>query len=51
MRRSRSAAFAFSIAWVMALAPTMARAQAQPGMPMRALELEQAGKWRDALIA
>jgi tetratricopeptide (TPR) repeat protein len=50
MRRSRSAAFAFSIAWVVALAST-ARAQAQPGMPMRALELEQAGKWREALIA
>jgi tetratricopeptide (TPR) repeat protein len=36
-----------------ALAPTAARAQAQPGvsMPMRALELEQAGKWREALTA
>ena len=51
MRRSRSAAFAFSIAWVMALAPAMARAQAQLGLPMRALELEQAGKWREALAA
>ena len=35
----------------MALAPTPARAQAQPSMPMRALELEQAGKWREALTA
>jgi tetratricopeptide (TPR) repeat protein len=51
MRRSRSAAFAFSIAWGMALAPGLARAQAQPGMPMRAMELEQAGKWREALMA
>jgi tetratricopeptide (TPR) repeat protein len=35
----------------MALAPRLARAQAQPGLPMRALELEQAGKWREALTA
>jgi tetratricopeptide (TPR) repeat protein len=35
----------------MALAPAPARAQAQPGLPMRALELEQAGKWREALSA
>ena len=35
----------------MALAPASARAQAQPGLPMRALELEQAGKWREALSA
>ena len=54
MRRSRSGAIAFSFAWVavvMALAPQLARAQAQPSLPMRALELEQAGKWRDALSA
>ncbi|HUQ83055.1 MAG TPA: hypothetical protein VM076_18025 [Gemmatimonadaceae bacterium] len=51
MRRSRSAAFAISIAWGMALVPTVVRAQAQPGMPMRAMELEQAGKWREALVA
>ena len=51
MRRSRSAAFAFSIALGTALAPTTVRAQAQPGMPMRAMELEQAGQWREALVA
>ena len=51
MRRSRSAAFAFSIALGMALAPITVRAQAHPGMPMRAMELEQAGKWREALVA
>jgi tetratricopeptide (TPR) repeat protein len=51
MRRSRNAAIAFSVASVMALAPTVARAQTQPDMPMRALELEQAGKWREALAA
>src|SRR5215207_2436574 len=41
MRRSRSAAFALSIAWGFALAP----------VPVRAMELEQAGKWREALVA
>jgi tetratricopeptide (TPR) repeat protein len=51
MRRSRNAGFAFSVASVMALAPMVARAQTQPDMPMRALELEQAGKWREALAA
>ena len=51
MRRSRSAAFAVSIALGIALAPPVVRAQAQPGMPMRAMELEQAGKWREALAA
>src|SRR5690349_14806443 len=53
MRRSRSAGFAssFFVAWMMALAPGSVRAQAQPGMPMRAMELEQAGKWREALVA
>jgi tetratricopeptide (TPR) repeat protein len=51
MRRSRSAAIVFTFAWVLALAPQAARAQAQPGLPMRALELEQAGKWREALTA
>src|SRR6186713_1590913 len=51
MRRSRSAAFAVSIAWGLALAPAVLQAQAQPGMPMRAMELEQAGKWREALAA
>jgi tetratricopeptide (TPR) repeat protein len=54
MRRSRSAGIAFSFAWVavfLALAPQLARAQAQTGLPMRALELEQAGKWREALSA
>jgi tetratricopeptide (TPR) repeat protein len=52
MRRSRSAATAFTFAWLLlALAPRAARAQAQPGLPMRALELEQAGKWKEALAA
>src|SRR5690349_9869144 len=51
MRRSRSAAIAFTFAWVLTLAPQAARAQAQPGLPMRALELEQAGQWREALSA
>src|SRR3954465_3871735 len=51
MRRSRSAAFAFSVAWVTALAPMVVRAQTQPDLTMRALELEQAGKWREALAA
>ena len=51
MRRSRSAAFAVSIAWGLALAPAVLQAQAQAGMPMRAMELEQAGKWREALVA
>jgi hypothetical protein len=53
MRRSRSAAFALglAVAWGFALAPRLVRAQAQPGMPMRAMELEQAGKWREALVA
>jgi tetratricopeptide (TPR) repeat protein len=51
MRRSRSAATVFTFAWVVALVPQAARAQAQPGLPMRALELEQAGKWREALSA
>jgi len=52
MRRSRSAAIAYTFAAVVfALAPTLVRAQAQPGLPMRALELEQAGKWREALAA
>jgi tetratricopeptide (TPR) repeat protein len=56
MRRSRSGV-AFTFAYVAAvavgtaLAPRAARAQAQPGLPMRALELEQAGKWREALAA
>jgi hypothetical protein len=50
LRRVRHAALALPIA-VMALAPVSARAQAQPGLPMRALELEQAGKWREALAA
>jgi tetratricopeptide (TPR) repeat protein len=37
---------------MLALAPTVVRAQAQQqGLPMRALELEQAGKWREALAA
>jgi tetratricopeptide (TPR) repeat protein len=36
---------------VLTLAPQAARAQAQPGLPMRALELEQAGQWREALSA
>jgi tetratricopeptide (TPR) repeat protein len=36
---------------VTALAPMAARAQAQPGLPMKAMELEQAGKWREALAA
>jgi len=51
MRRSRSARVAFTFAWVLTLAPQAARAQAQPGLPMRALELEQAGQWREALSA
>jgi tetratricopeptide (TPR) repeat protein len=51
MRRSRSAAIAFSFAWMVALAPTLVRAQTQPTLSMRALELEQAGKWREALVA
>jgi len=51
MRRSRSAAIVLTFAWVLALVPQMVRAQAQPGLPMRALELEQAGKWREALTA
>ena len=57
MRRSRSASVAIAFAWgplvavIIALAPSTARAQAQPGLPMRALELEQAGKWREALSA
>jgi len=51
MRRSRSAALAFSLAGMVALAPHVARAQAQPGLPMKALELEQAGRWREALAA
>jgi hypothetical protein len=51
MRRSRSARVAFTFAWVLTLAPRAARAQAQPGLPMRALELEQAGQWREALSA
>ena len=53
MRRSRSAAFAsvLAVAWGLALASGPVRAQAQPGMPMRAMELEQAGKWREALVA
>src|SRR5688572_28943591 len=53
MRRSRSAAFAslLAVAWGFALAPIPVRAQAQPGMPMRAMELEQNGKWREALVA
>ena len=58
MRRSRSAslravrrvALAFPIA-VMALAPVAARAQAESSLPMKAMELEQAGKWREALAA
>ena len=51
MRRSRSAAIVFTFAWVVALVPQVVRAQAQPGLPMHALELEQAGKWREALTA
>ncbi len=51
MRRSRSAAIAFLFAWLFAFAPQGARAQAQPALPMRALELEQAGQWREALSA
>ena len=35
----------------MALAPGSVRAQAQPGMPVKGFELEQAGKWREALVA
>lgn len=38
------------MAGVMALGGT-ARAQAEPGLPMRALELEQEGRWRDAVVA
>src|SRR6478736_9253820 len=51
MRRSRSAPIVFTFAWVVTLVPQTVRAQAQPGLPMRALELEQAGKWREALTA
>jgi tetratricopeptide (TPR) repeat protein len=36
---------------MMALAPGSVRAQAQPGMPVKGFELEQAGKWREALVA
>jgi predicted Zn-dependent protease len=51
LRRCRRAALAIPIA-VMALAPLDARAQAQQGgLSMKALELEQAGKWREALAA
>ena len=54
MRSSRSAAFAWTlaVAWGFALAPGPVRAQAQPGMPMRAMELDiechadEFGYWR-----
>jgi tetratricopeptide (TPR) repeat protein len=36
---------------MMALAPGSVRAQAQPAMPVKGFELEQAGKWREALVA
>lgn len=50
LRRVRRIALAFPIA-VMALAPRPARAQAESSLPMKAMELEQAGKWREALAA
>ena len=50
LRRVRRAALTFSIA-VTALAPGWARAQAEPALPAKAMELELAGKWREALVA
>ena len=50
LRRVRRAALAFSVA-MMALAPSPARAQSEPALPAKAMELELAGKWREALAA
>ena len=50
LRTARRAALAFSIG-VIALAPGPARAQAEPPLPSKAMELELAGKWREALAA